>query len=118
MKEYRKIKEDTRKKEVFSVRFQKECERLNKSVNQIERELGYPRNALHNYKNGAIPSGNRLVKIAKYFDVTPQYLIGETDYLNDEELKEYFQGLSFENKKELCKITQKWLYSYLIKEEK
>ena len=27
-----------------------------KSFNQVERDLGYPRNALHNYKNGVEPS--------------------------------------------------------------
>ncbi len=47
-----------------------------KSFNQVERDLGYPRNALHNYKNGVEPSGIRLIELAHYFGVTPEYLLG------------------------------------------
>lgn len=48
-----------------------------KSFNKIERELNYPRNALHNYKEGREPLGTRLIELAHYFGVTPEYLLGE-----------------------------------------
>ena len=116
MKEYIKIERNKTKREIFAIRFQQECSRLNKSVNQIERELGYPRNALHNYKSGAIPSGCRLLEIAKYFKVSPQYLIGEANESSDEDMKEFFQNLSFKDKKKLCMICQEWLISPIMKE--
>lgn len=37
-----------------------------KSFNQIERDLGYPRNALHNYQKGGEASGVRLLELANY----------------------------------------------------
>ena len=66
-----------KKYEVFAIRFMGECDKLNKSVNQIERDLGYPRNTLQNYKKGTIPSALRLLELAQYFGVSPQYLVGK-----------------------------------------
>ena len=40
-----------------------------KSFNQVERELRYPRNALANYRLGKEPSAKRLTEIADYFNV-------------------------------------------------
>ncbi|MGL5898276.1 MAG: helix-turn-helix domain-containing protein [Lactobacillaceae bacterium] len=47
-----------------------------KSTNQIERELGYPRNALHNYRTGSEPSATRLMELSQYFQLSPGYLMG------------------------------------------
>ncbi len=62
---------------IFYSRLKQEIEKSGKSTNQIERELGYSRNALHNYKNGTEPSGTRLIEIAEYFHVSPKFLIGK-----------------------------------------
>lgn len=48
-----------------------------KSMNQIERELGFPRNTLSSFKKQN-PSVNRLEAIAKYFNVSTDYLLGNT----------------------------------------
>jgi transcriptional regulator with XRE-family HTH domain len=66
------------------------AEEHSKSLNQIERELGYPRNALNQYKKGNIPSAKRTAEIAKYFGVTTNYLLGDdttkvNDNLNEQE---------------------------------
>ncbi|XOW20455.1 hypothetical protein QK908_10760 [Lactococcus cremoris] len=37
-----------------------------KSFNQVERELRYPRNALANYRLGKEPSAKRLTEIADF----------------------------------------------------
>lgn len=49
-----------------------------KSINQIERELGYPRNTLTTYKRSN-PSTKRLNELAEYFDVSVDYLLGRQD---------------------------------------
>ena len=66
------------KRWLFSERLRVEVKKSGKSVNRIERELGYPRNALQNYKKGVNPSGIRLIELVKYFEVTPEYLLGKT----------------------------------------
>ncbi len=58
---------------IFYKRIKKLANELGKSFNQIEKELGYSRNALSNYKTQTIPSAIRLLELAEYFDVTPRY---------------------------------------------
>lgn len=48
-----------------------------KSMNQIERELGYARNTIASYKKQN-PSTKRLGELAKYFNVSVDYLLGNT----------------------------------------
>lgn len=47
------------------------------SRNGVEKELGYPRNALSNYEKGRVPSAVRLLELSNYFDVSPEFLMGE-----------------------------------------
>lgn len=46
-------------------------------MNQIERELGYPRNTLSSFRRQK-PSVTRLEEIARYFNVSTDYLLGNT----------------------------------------
>lgn len=79
-----------------------------KSYNQIERELGYPRNSLHNYKDSGEPSAMRLIEIAHYFDVSPEYLLGLTpDIISP--VEHSFLRLNDNEKKDMCMICHKWL---------
>lgn len=100
---------------LFTQRLIKEIEKSGKSVNRIERELGYTRNALNNYKNGALPSGIRLVELAKYFKVSPEYLIGKetTGVFYPPAPIEMFNSLDDNQKIELLKIAQIWAYKKL-----
>ncbi|WP_394852280.1 hypothetical protein [Lactococcus lactis] len=46
---------------VFYQRLKTEIQLSGKNFNQVERELGYPRNSLNNYKSNATePSGNSI----------------------------------------------------------
>ena len=95
-----------KEKVLFFDRFMLQVKRNNKSINAIEKELGYPRNSLNNYKNGGEPSGSRLVEIAEYFKVSPEYLIGKEKKSAEAEdftlfPKEYFKQLKVSQKKEL-----------------
>ncbi|MGY4756225.1 helix-turn-helix domain-containing protein [Lactococcus lactis subsp. lactis] len=82
-----------------------------KSFNQVERDLGYPRNALHTYKNGVEPSGIRLIELAHYFGVTPEYLLGINNDPQNNGTRIIFESLNDYQKKDLCIICQEWLLS-------
>jgi transcriptional regulator with XRE-family HTH domain len=96
---------------VFNKRLEELCRMSGKSINKIERDLGYPRNALHNYKKDAAPSGIRLVEIAQYFNVSPGYLIGKTETKNPQSVKQVFCELNSEQKLAMTELCYKWLIS-------
>ncbi|MGL5897112.1 MAG: helix-turn-helix domain-containing protein [Lactococcus lactis] len=93
---------------LFYRRLKQEIKRCRKSTNQIERELGYSRNALHNYKNGTEPSGTRLIEIAEYFHVSPNFLIGKTNISSKNNPINLFEQLSDIQKFEMLKICHSW----------
>lgn len=82
----------------------------NKSYNEIEKDLGYPRNALSNYKNGSVPSGARLLELANYFGVSPEYLLGEK---SRKDITLLFESLEPAQKHEMVILCQKWILSNL-----
>lgn len=81
----------------------------NKAFNEVERELGYPRNSLSNYKYGALPSANRLIELAHYFGVTPEYLAGKSAERERNSVETFFASLSDEQKEIMCNLCYKWL---------
>ena len=52
-------------------------------MNQIERELGYPRNTISSYKRQN-PSTKRLDELAEYFNVSVDYLLGRKNVPNSD----------------------------------
>ena len=96
--------------DLFYHRLKELVEASGKSANQIERELGYPRNSLNNYKLGGEPSGTRLIGLSEYFNVSPKYLMGIIDEPNDSSSINLFKTLTQEEKKEMFIICQKWLF--------
>lgn len=93
---------------IFYSRLKQEIKKSRKSTNQIERELGYPRNALHNYKNGTEPSGTRLIEIAEYFHVSPKFLIGRTDISSEKSSIILFDHLDDVQKFKMLKLCHNW----------
>lgn len=67
---------------MFYKRLKELAELSKKSFNEIERELGYSRNALNGYKLKRVPSAVRLLELANYFEVSPEYLMGLNDNKN------------------------------------
>lgn len=53
--------------------FYRRLEQLQRSsmkfFNQIEKDLGYSRNALNNYKFSGLPYGKRLLEMAESFNI-------------------------------------------------
>ncbi|KAF6611151.1 MULTISPECIES: helix-turn-helix transcriptional regulator [Lactococcus] len=97
--------------QLFYPRLEESIRISKKSFNQVERDLGYPRNALHNYKNGVEPSGIRLIELAHYFGVTPEYLLGINNDPKNNGTRIIFESLNDYQKKDLCIICQEWLLS-------
>ncbi|MDG4983872.1 helix-turn-helix domain-containing protein [Lactococcus lactis] len=93
---------------IFYSRLKQEIKKSRKSTNQIERELGYSRNSLHNYKNGTEPSGTRLIEIAEYFHVSPKFLIGKTDISSENSPIILFDQLDDVQKFEMLKLCHNW----------
>ncbi|WP_370524380.1 helix-turn-helix domain-containing protein [Lactococcus sp. S64] len=77
---------------IFYIRLKEQIKIRKTSFNQVERDLGYPRNSLNNYKNGTEPSGNRLVELAEYFMVSPRFLIGKEEEGQEQSFKEFFKN--------------------------
>lgn len=89
-------------------RIEKLCEEKGISINKLESITNVGSSSIQKWKNGSVksPSVEKLSKIARYFNVTIDYLIGATDIrstadtiLNDEDI------LSFQRAKE--KMTPK-----------
>ena len=100
---------------IFHQRLKEQCKKINKPIYCVEQELNYPKSALNNYRYGKIPSGVRLLELANYLDVTPEYLLGLSDMklpynkitldkLSEEELTILikYRRLSFSEKSKLC----------------
>ncbi|WP_374049068.1 helix-turn-helix domain-containing protein [Lactococcus cremoris] len=81
----------------FYGRIKNLAEASDKSFNQIEKELGYSRNALSNYKGKTMPSAIRLLELAEYFDVTPRYLMGFDEIYLKEKSEDSLAEFIFEN---------------------
>lgn len=54
------------------------CSSINKKPQQVLKELSIASGSGTAWKNGAIPSSKNLQKLAGYFDVSVDYLLGET----------------------------------------
>lgn len=52
-----------------------------KSLNQVEADLGFSKNTLYNTKK-YVPQGEKLSKLAEYFEVSTDYLLEKTEVKN------------------------------------
>ncbi|WP_432702256.1 helix-turn-helix domain-containing protein [Lysinibacillus sphaericus] len=54
------------------------CDEQKISVNMLEEKIGLGKNTLYSWKK-KVPTGTNLEKVADYFDVSVDYLLGRTD---------------------------------------
>lgn len=54
------------------------CDEQKMSIVELEEKLGFGRNSLYGWKK-KIPNGANLEKVADYFNVSVDYLLGRTD---------------------------------------
>lgn len=71
------------------------CETQGISVNDLEKKLEIGRNSLYSWKKN-IPKGTNLIKVADYFDVSTDYLLGRTD-------KKHYYDLTEKDEKNIAK---------------
>lgn len=85
---------------MFYEKFAQLCEKKGMSCSAVILENGLSSGNLKNWKNGRIPKPEILQKIANYFNVSVDYLLGEED--KEKKTTEY-DGLS-EGEKELLDL--------------
>lgn len=61
---------------MFWENFVSQCEKLEKSPTTVVEELGFKRPAVTSWKNGSLPQVKNRKKIADYFGITVQELMG------------------------------------------
>ena len=81
---------------MFFNRFRALCEQKNVSVYRACTDIGLNRSAVAKWKSGGKPNGSTAAKLAAYFDVTTDYLLGQSEdqtpasslrAVSDEEIK-------------------------------
>ncbi len=63
---------------MFFNRFQQLCQQKNISVYRACTEIGLNRSAVAKWKSGGKPNGTTAAKLADYFGVTTDYLLGQS----------------------------------------
>lgn len=81
---------------MFWERFYDLCKQKNTTPTQVVKEMGIANSVITKWKNGAVPRGSTLQKLATYFNVSADYLLGreapESETESDE-LTEYLTEL-------------------------
>ena len=69
---------------MFFNRFKALCDQKNISVYRACTDIGLNRSAVAKWKNGGKPNGSTAAKLAEYFGVTTDYLLGKSAQLTSE----------------------------------
>jgi len=81
---------------VFFNRFRALCDQKNVSVYRACTDIGLNRSAVAKWKGGGKPNGSTAARLAEYFGVTTDYLLGQSEEkipgagsraVSDEEIK-------------------------------
>lgn len=62
------------------------CEEQKLSIVELEERLNFSRNSLYSWKKNK-PSSEKLEKVADYFNVSVDYLLGRTDQKHIDEIE-------------------------------
>lgn len=61
------------------LRIKELCSRKNITISKLESELGFGNSSIKKWEKSSSPSIDKILKVAKYFDVSIDYLLGRTD---------------------------------------
>lgn len=64
---------------MFFEKYSALCSKVGKSPNKVAKELSISSGSVTEWKKGRVPQNATVSKIAKYFDVSVDYLFGRTD---------------------------------------
>ena len=64
---------------MFFNRFRQLCDQKNVSVYRACTDIGLNRSAVAKWKSGGRPNGSTAAKLAEYFGVTTDYLLGQSE---------------------------------------
>lgn len=67
---------------MFWNRYKVLCENTNNTPNGIAKLLGISNSSCTQWKNGMLPKGDTLLKIAEFFNCSIDYLLGRTNNPN------------------------------------
>lgn len=70
----------------FYERLQSLSKEKNKSFSQIEKDLGYSKNSLYNYKT-KMPTADNITRLSNYFNVSTDYLLGNSELKSSSSIK-------------------------------
>ena len=79
---------------MFWYNFVNQCEKIEKSPTVVVEDLGFKRSAVTSWKNGALPQVKNRNKIADYFGITVEELMGtKKEPAGDGELDEQMKNI-------------------------
>ena len=64
---------------MFWDKFTALCEQSQKSVNKVSKELSISAGSLQTYRSGKLPNAQLVLEICRYFDVSADYLLTDTE---------------------------------------
>ncbi len=65
--------------QITAQRIKELCDKHNVSINKMLQECNAGTRTYHNILSGSIPSADKILKIAEFFGVSTDYLLGKTD---------------------------------------
>lgn len=60
---------------MFFSQFEQLCQKNNTSPTAVVQKMGMSKGAITNWKNGVIPNGETIIRLAEYFNVSTDYLL-------------------------------------------
>lgn len=111
---------------MFYERLEELCKEHGISPTAVTVQLGISKGTMSNWKKGATPGGDIIIKFAKHFNVSADYLLeidkeecpsDEEEHLiqifeNEPETKAFFEmalSLTNDEKKDLVKLVKAWI---------
>ncbi|WHX50520.1 helix-turn-helix transcriptional regulator [Paenibacillus woosongensis] len=81
------------------------CDSQGISVNKLEENLDLSKNTLYSWKKN-IPKGSNLIKVADYFKVSTDYLLGRTD---EKETSQPYYALTDKDERDIAKDLERMM---------
>lgn len=98
---------------VLYTRIKQLCNDKGVSVTRLESELGFSTSTIQKWKTSSIPNAASIIKIARYFNVSTDYLLGVTaiastveDLTNDDDIVSLQRARSKMSKKDKERMMQ------------